>query len=160
MPKVLFVCTANRFRSPLAAAIFKRFLLESQETGRWRVSSAGTWTRSGLPVVEHLEEVAREFKLELGTHSSYQVNERLLKEADLILTMEPGQKEALLFEFPHHSERIYLLSEVVERRQYGIPDTYGSPAEVREVAQSLQDLLFAGYRNIKVLAIALHNQRT
>ena len=50
MPKVLFVCTANRFRSPLAAAIFKRFLLESQETGRWRVSSAGTWTRSGLPV--------------------------------------------------------------------------------------------------------------
>ena len=45
MPTVLFVCTGNLHRSPLAAAFLRRLLQESKLAG-WQVESAGTWTVS------------------------------------------------------------------------------------------------------------------
>lgn len=159
MPSILFICTANRFRSPLAAAIFKKYLRESNQAGDWKVSSAGTWTLPGQPVIPLVESIARGLDLDLSAHRSAVVNERLLLSHDLILVMEPGQKEALLAEFPSQGEHVYLLSQVVESKQYAIPDTFQTADQVGEVAQLLQDLLFNGYRGICVLAVYLHNLR-
>lgn len=50
MPSVLFACTANRFRSPIAAARFSHCLQNEVDVQDWRVGSAGTWAEPGLPV--------------------------------------------------------------------------------------------------------------
>ncbi|MGB9521787.1 MAG: low molecular weight phosphatase family protein, partial [Anaerolineales bacterium] len=47
MPSVLFVCTANQCRSPLAQGLFQ-LALNGQLSG-WRIDSAGTWAVNGLP---------------------------------------------------------------------------------------------------------------
>lgn len=168
MPSVLFVCTANRFRSPLAAAMFSRALEEEnnpeissyiRRAGTWRVSSAGTWATPGQPALQQVDQAAQKLGLDLADHRSERVDGNLLSEYDLILVMQASQKEALVSEFPFLEEYVYLFSHVLERGSYDIPDTFGSEREVMEVAAQMDELIRRGLRYIVVLANALHNQR-
>jgi len=168
MPSVLFICTANRFRSPLAAAIFKKALADEKDTditryiqnaGTWQVGSAGTWAAPGQPVIPELHPVAQKLGLSLADHRTERVNGQLLSEYDLILVMQASQRESLLSEFPLLDEYIYLLSHVVERGSYDIPDSSGSEQEVAEVSVEMNELIRRGLPYICVLAIALHNKR-
>jgi protein-tyrosine-phosphatase len=168
MPSVLFVCTANRFRSPLAAAMFSRALREEKNrevssairrAGEWRVSSAGTWATPGQPVLPEAYRAAQKLGLDLADHRSERVSGELLREYDLILVMQASQQEALLSEFPLLEEYVYLFSNVVERGSYDIPDSFGSEQEVMQVAAQMDELIRRGLRYITVLAFALHNKR-
>src|SRR5688572_10070148 len=159
MPSILFVCTANRFRSPLAAAILSKVLAEMGIAEDWRIGSAGTWAIAGQPALPAVSSTAHDFGIDLSGHRSARVSRRLLAEYDLILVMEAGQKEALLSEFPKFQERIYLLSDVAERRSYDIPDSLGSEEDIRETGAELNDLIRRGRNYICVLATYLNNTR-
>jgi protein-tyrosine-phosphatase len=168
MPSVLFICTANRFRSPLAAAVFSRALEEEpdrqiagaiRKAGKWRVCSAGTWATPGQPVLPEVLQAAQTLGLDLTDHRSERVSGELISEYDLVLVMQSSQKEALLSEFPQLEEYVYLFSHVVERGSYDIPDSFESEQEVIEVAAEMDELIRRGLRYIAVLANALHNQR-
>jgi protein-tyrosine-phosphatase len=160
MPSVLFVCTANRFRSPLAAAIFRKALEERNDASdSWIVGSAGTWTTPGQPVIPAVLDAARTLGIDLAKHRSAGVSAQLLSEYDLILVMQATQKEALQSEFFPLSEHIHLLSNVVEHGSYDIPDSSGSSQEVAEVSSELNELIRRGLERICVLATALHNTR-
>ena len=168
MSSVLFVCTANRFRSPLAAAILRQVLKEEQtpelasllrRAGPWKVGSAGTWATPGQPVLAAVDLVAGHLGLDLSNHRSQCVSRELLAEYDLILTMQSSQKEALEAEFPAFGDWIYLFSNVIERGSYDIPDLHGSEQEAMEVGLKLNELIRRGRERICVLAGALHNER-
>ncbi|MCJ7695272.1 MAG: hypothetical protein MUO40_07570, partial [Anaerolineaceae bacterium] len=58
MPSLLFVCTANRFRSVLCEAIFIRMLANTKVGDNWLVGSVGTWTKDGLPPTKEAVEIA------------------------------------------------------------------------------------------------------
>ncbi len=80
MPSVLFVCTANRFRSPLAAGIFKKALAEEErqrasswnigKASDWDVTSAGLYTVPLLPVLPDVLEAAGQLGIDLSDHRS------------------------------------------------------------------------------------------
>lgn len=160
MPSILFVCTANRFRSPLAAALLERVLQEHDGAAHsWTVGSAGTWAQPGQPVMPAVAIVAPSLDIDLSSHRASRVSEKLLSQYDLILTMQNSQKEALQCEFPALADRIYLLSYVVERGSYDIPDTYHSEREVMEIGRELRELLRRGRDQICVLARANYNRR-
>jgi protein-tyrosine-phosphatase len=159
MPSVLFVCTANRFRSPLASAFFRKALGESVGMG-WTIDSAGTWTSPGLPVLPEVLLIARKYGLDLARHRSKPVTQALLSAHDLILVMEAGHKEALEHEFPAaSSDRIHLLSQVVEGRVYDIPDLFDSIESMMEVSGNLYELIQTGVGNICSLATRLQDVR-
>jgi len=170
MPSVLFVCTVNRFRSPLATAIFRKALAEeeNQRTSPWNigsakdweVGSAGTSTVPGQPVLPDVLEVAKQLGIDLSCHRSQRADGELLINYDLILVMQESHKEFLLHEHPYLHEHIYLLSHVVQYEFYDIPDSYNSPQGVMGVAVVLNELIRRGLGYICVLAIALHNKRT
>jgi len=161
MPSVLFVCTANRFRSPLAAACFSSALKEErpETAASWMVGSAGTWAAPGQPVLPAVSIAAQKLGLDLADHRSAGVNGPLLSTYDLILVMQTSQKEALHSEFPALREFIYLFSNVVERGSYDIPDSMDSDQGVEDVCNELNELIRRGLSNICVLTTALHNQR-
>jgi protein-tyrosine phosphatase len=159
MPSILFVCTANRFRSPLAAAIFQRSLEERGIAESWQVGSAGTWTIPGKPVIPAASVAARKLGLDLSTHRSAEVSGSLLSKYDLILVMQAGQKEALLTEFPTSSESIHLLSEVVEERSYDIPDERSIEGAV-QIAYELDGLIRIGLDQICDLAKQRNDTRS
>jgi len=153
MPSILFVCLANRYRSPLAAAFFCRFLDQAADRASWSVGSAGTWTEPGMPPDARALQDARDWGLDINTHRSRQINANLLAKSNLVLVMEAGQKEALQVEFPEEREKIFLLSEAAEGVPYDIPDPFG-PDRVthQEIAYELYGLINRGFVNICNLA--------
>jgi len=160
MPSVLFVCTADRFRSPLAAALFKHRL--EQETGAqdWSVGSAGTWADPDKVVIPPTKWVASHLKLDLHTHKSRRISRDLLGSYDLILVMETNHREGLLVEFPEMENRLFLLSQIAAGRAYNIPDPHTQPGDTfQDVATELSDLIDKGYKNICDLARRLHNSK-
>ena len=162
MPSVLFVCTANLYRSPLAAAFLRSVLKDAPggEAG-WVIDSAGTWTKSGTPIHSQTVEDARHFGLDIRSHRSKQVSAELLSRQDLILVMETGHKEALLIEFPEQSKKIHLLSEVIDGRSYDIPDPFSLEGKHdRDVADELHRIITRGYEKIFVLAKKNSNNST
>lgn len=123
MPTVLFICTANQFRSPLAAAWFEHRLREARVAGEWHVVSAGTWTPAGQPA--HLAAVAaaRRFGLDLSTHRTREVTADVLAAASWVVVMEQNHREALEIEFPVCRGKISLLGEAgSDAPAFDIPD--------------------------------------
>ena len=160
MPSVLFVCTADRFRSPFAAALF-RHRLEQESDGRdWSVGSAGTWADSNKVVIPPMKRIASHLHLDLSAHKSRRISRELLDSYNLVLVMESNQREALLVEFPEIRNRLFLLSEVAVGQAYNIPDPHAQPGDtLQDVAAELQDLIDKGYKNVYDLALRLHGSK-
>ena len=74
MSVILFVCTANRFRSPIAAAYTESKLRSAGKLGAWVVRSAGTWTTNGEPAHPEAIKAAAELGLDLSTHLTHEVS--------------------------------------------------------------------------------------
>ena len=104
---VLFVCTGNTCRSPLAEALAKRLLAdrfgcaegELPARGFW-VLSAGVAAYHGAPASDESCAVAAEFGADLGGHASRPVNPQLLLAADDVFAMTRGHLHALEAQFP------------------------------------------------------------
>ena len=153
MPSVLFVCTANLYRSPLAAAFLREELKDAPGGIEWVIDSAGTWTKTGVLIHSQTIEDAHRFGLDVRTHRSKQVTAELLSRYDLVLVMETGHKEALWIEFPDQSKKIHMLSEVVDGLIYDIPDPFKREGEHDlEVANELHKVIKRGYKKIFALA--------
>lgn len=99
------------------------------------------------------------YQIDLSRHRSRQVSAAILSQADLILVMQSGHKEALLSEFPVHQGHVQLLSEVTEGRAYDIPDAFTSENEMAELVSEIDALLTLGMDSICVLAADLNHAR-
>lgn len=148
MASVLFVCTGNMYRSPIAAEIFRNLLLRNGQRSHWNVSSAGTWTVNGRPAPNDAIEIAKSFGVNLESHRTRMVNQKILQEANLILVMEEGHKEALQVEFPFAQKKIQLLSQIAFGFAYDIPDPASARGETRTIIQELVNMVRTGYANI------------
>ena len=148
MASVLFVCTGNMYRSPIAAEIFRGLLLRDEKGKRWQVGSAGTWTTEGRPAPNDAVEIARSLGVNLGAHQTRMVNKKMLEEADLIIVMEEGHKEALRVEFPFAQNKIHLLAYVLQGVDYDVADPAGARGEAGFILKEMADMIRAGYANI------------
>jgi protein-tyrosine-phosphatase len=86
--RVLFVCTGNTCRSPMAEGILRK-MLEDKGAGNLDVSSAGTHGLSNAPASLFAIEVAGDRNIDLSRHRSRQLTAETIREADLILAMSP-----------------------------------------------------------------------
>ena len=91
---VLFVCTGNICRSPMAEGILKDIILDEVESKRQimpiEVMSAGTHTVNGSPASIHAVTIAGRHGISLKFHRSRLLTEKIVRYADLVLTMEEG----------------------------------------------------------------------
>ncbi len=149
MPSVLFVCTANVCRSPMAMAIFRNLVQGDQED--WQVDSAGTLAVEGVPVTTKAQVVLQNKGLDVSEHRSQTISQELIDRYDLILTMEKNHKEALTIEFPQKAERIFMLSEMIGL-VYDVPDPIGrSLTEFQNTYDEIEQTLKLGLDKIRRL---------
>jgi len=153
MPSILFVCTGNRCRSPLAAAIFLNRLSEQNLRDTWRVESAGTWAQQGLPADPLAQKAAKEIGLDLQDHRTRSIDQTSLYDHDLIVVMEEGHKEALSVEFPECAGKIQLLTHLAGEIE-GVPDPVGEDFAFHlETARELTKLIDTAYARICELTV-------
>lgn len=130
---VIFVCTGNTCRSPLAEAMFRKLLAErlhcpEEELPRrgFFVASAGLAAGYGAPAAAESLALAGEFGLNLAKHSSRPLTDDLLDRADYVFTMTSGHRDSILAVRPDLADRVHLLS----REGLDIADPIGGgPAE-------------------------------
>ncbi len=117
---ILFVCTGNTCRSPMAEVLFRKHLARKigkpaadLEDYGYRILSAGTYAGLGGAASEHAVAVMEEHGCDLKHHMSRQVTDELLTQADRIYTMTSSQAQLLREADPEHagdSGRIQLLA--------------------------------------------------
>ncbi len=119
---LLFVCTGNTCRSPMAEAIARREL-ERRGWTNVAVASAGTGAAGGQPAAEHALSVAAEHALDLAAHRSRGVDAELVDWADLILVMSPSH----LWRIAElgGAEKVALVTEFLQDDSDGVPDPFG-----------------------------------
>ena len=149
MPGILFICTANLFRSPIAALLFASHLSRAGLSEEWHVESAGTTAMTDQPAASLAQLVMSEWGLDLSEHRSQPVSLALMQRCNLVLTMERRQKEVLRLQYPAHAQHIYLLSEMVGF-SYDIADpNHNSIDSIRATAREIDNLLKRGFNAIQ-----------
>jgi protein-tyrosine-phosphatase len=111
MVRVLFVCTGNTCRSPLAEGLFR--LLAGREGLDVEVRSAGVSAIDGIPVSGHSSRILGEVGA-TPPKASTALTGSLIEWADLIMTMTSAHKGLLLQRFPQAVDKVFTLKEYAE----------------------------------------------
>jgi protein-tyrosine-phosphatase len=131
--ELVFVCTGNRARSPLAEALFRRY----SKGMRVRVRSAGTVGLDRLPPLPDAVKAGRALDVDIARHRTRPLGDLDLGSADLVLGFEPFHVEAAI-EGGAPPERVFLIGELVALL---IPDEHGG-----EVVRRARDAVAQAHR--------------
>ena len=157
MPKILFVCTGNTCRSPMAAAMagmaykeFKNFSFLSRGIS---VPVPSRATENAILSVRALTGA------DIKSHISRQLNEKDLQDADLIITMTHSHKEYLTNIFSDDvAGKVFTLYEICDGSGKNIKDPFGGDAYTyRKCAEEIRNCLDRMFFE-KLLSIIMKNK--
>ena len=120
-PQILFVCTANICRSPMAHH-YLDWLIQKKKLP-YEIRSAG-FLASGFRISENSCSVLAEIGIDVAQHVSAQLSEDVVRQSWLILTMTSNHKHSLIGHFPNAADKTFTLSEVTGFQQ-DIDDPFG-----------------------------------
>ena len=127
---ILFVCTGNTCRSPMAEGLL-RYLAEDQGLDI-EVKSAGIAVYEDSYAAANSINTMAAIDIDISDHKSVQINEDLIEEADLILTMSTGHKNQILYKYPSHEEKVFNLLEYAYDSDQDVADPFGGSLETYE----------------------------
>lgn len=136
MLRVLFVCTGNLCRSPMAEGLLrKEFTGDSFLT----VASAGTMAPKDRPPTDYAVMTMLERGVDIRPHRSRPLTEEMVKQADLILVMEHAHWRFIINQIPEAEDRTYLLSEYGLNNGEEIDDPVGQNRDrYRQIADIIE----------------------
>lgn len=131
MFRILYVCTGNTCRSPMAEGILKK-LLSDKGINSVKVSSAGLGTLDGYPATHHAVEISARHDIDISEHHSTRMNERLFKESDLVFAMA-AEHHRQLEKMTDSGEKLFMLKAFPKKNQsdpeHSVDDPIGGSLE-------------------------------
>ena len=107
---VLFVCTGNTCRSPMAEGLFRK----AAEGKGYAVSSAGVSAYGGSTASPETMAILTEKKAPIDGFASRMVDDEILEEASHVFCLTSGHFRMLQQMFPEHQDKLYLVTEFAE----------------------------------------------
>lgn len=146
MSRILFICTGNTCRSPMAEA-----LLNHHSNGKVEAKSAGLFAVDGNPASEHTIQVLQEEGVPID-HASKPLTPDLIDWADVMLTMTAQHKQTILLQYPELADRVFTIKEYTEldggngsegyTDSVDVTDPYGGHADIyRQTFKELDELI-------------------
>ncbi|HDL77145.1 MAG TPA: ribose 5-phosphate isomerase B [Lentisphaerae bacterium] len=122
--RVLFLCTGNVCRSPMA-----EFLLRAHKpaSAQWEIASAALSGADGLPATPEAVAALREWGIDMSGHRSRSVDAQLVEWADLIVVMTAEQEREVATRFPQAAGKVRRLGSFGLGRHDDIADPIGQP---------------------------------
>lgn len=136
--KLLFVCTGNTCRSPMAEGLAREMFGDAVH-----VSSAGLEAWEGTEASSYALEVLKERNVDLSGHRSRKISAQLLAEVDWIIPMTQAQEMRLKLSFPQYSRKTRYLGDWGEHKCDVHDPWLGSLEIYRQTAQQISELLNA-----------------
>ena len=137
--KVLFVCTGNTCRSPMAEGLFKK-AIDGNDAFEC-IGSAGVAAYTGDTISPETSEVLKKNEANLEGFRSRAVSDYLLAEATHVFAMTNSHLGMLVDAFPDHADKCYLVCDFVElngEAGVDVPDPIGmGPLAYQQVAEVL-----------------------
>lgn len=123
MMNILFVCTGNTCRSPMAEGILRD--MAEKKGMEIRVKSAGVFAYDGEKASKEAVEVMEYSGIDISNHRASLVHKKLMEEADLIITMSYSHKDVLIRKFPFAKEKVFTLKEYAHGVDGDVIDPFG-----------------------------------
>jgi protein-tyrosine-phosphatase len=147
MSLILFVCTGNLCRSPMAEGLLRQRLAE-KELSQHKVASTGIWAVDGKPASENAVLAMKERGIDISDHIAHTITAEDVAEADLILCMSREHQQMIHNTWPQYDWKVFRLSEMVKKRK-DVRDPYrGSLEEYRACADIISDYIDRGLERI------------
>src|SRR5438105_1254991 len=130
MKTILFVCTGDICRSPMAEGLFRHAVKGRND---FRVISAGVGAVDGLPPSEHAVRELKELGIDISKQRSHMLTSDLIQQADYIFGMTYSHVDAITMLYPHAAEKTFLLrefDETLDSYENDISDPIGGSYEV------------------------------
>jgi protein-tyrosine-phosphatase len=124
LKKLLFVCSGNTCRSPLAEGIAKKIFPETL-LKEVEISSAGSSALDGLPASSLAVQVAGTHSIDLTEHKATLLNKALVNNADLIITMGSTHRNTVGVIEPSALDYTFILTDFCDDESGDIPDPIG-----------------------------------
>ena len=125
--RIMFVCTGNICRSPMAEYLLKNHAGLAQE--KYAVSSSGLGALVGHPADPAVRALLEKDGISCSEHIARQINQQMVDDADIILVMENHHRQGLIKKFPQARSKVFLL---LHHEQAGIVDPYTKDLSVFE----------------------------
>ena len=127
---ILFVCTGNTCRSPMAEGAL-RSLLEQERPGKFEVVSAGTIGASGYPATMYAVEAAKIRGGDISNHQSQPLTSQLVESVDLIFGMTSSHVAEVLRLADDAQGKTYLFKNFPDTNRHGegVDDPIGQSLE-------------------------------
>src|SRR5712672_499447 len=111
MKTILFVCTGNVCRSPMAEGIFRQ---ATRSRGDYRVLSAGLGAMEGQPPSPYAVQAVRELGIDISSQRSRMLTPELVHQSDFIFGMTHSHIDTVMLLYPHAAEKTFMLREFDE----------------------------------------------
>ncbi|MEG2348717.1 MAG: low molecular weight protein arginine phosphatase [Clostridia bacterium] len=132
MKKIMFVCTGNICRSPMAQYYMQKKIKDLKKENDFLISSCGTFAISGQAATSNAIIAMKQYNIDISKHRATNIHEIDIENYDLILCLTQEHKKNVAEIFPKVTDKLFTLKEYAFKNEkyIDIDDPWGLSLEV------------------------------